>query len=222
MYKQLKVLKKIQKLLMTLDSQEWANDAKHFQGWKYMTGHQFIMHFRKACVEVGLVFRAEVLESEYIPILQTLASQATPSYMNLIRVTMLFELIDPDSGEYFSYVSTGEGADNMDKAGNKAKTVALKYFIRDNFLVGEAPEADDFDASGKKSSPLKRVGSTTEITSKANNTQLKVIKNQLKEYKELGGKNEYIKEAVGKINDLSSPEAEELMKALREKIKELE
>jgi len=70
--------------------------------------------------------------------------------------------------------------------------------------------------------PLKRVGSTTEITSKANNTQLKVIKNQLKEYKELGGKNEYIKEAVGKINDLSSPEAEELMKALREKIKELE
>lgn len=55
-----------------------------------------------------------------------------------------FELIDIDTGFSESTVITGEGIDKGDKAGYKAYTGALKYYLANTFMVatGDDPEKD--------------------------------------------------------------------------------
>ena len=61
------------------------------------------------------------------------------------RMTRLeFTLIDVETGFYETSVITGEGMDKGDKAGYKAYTGAVKYYLADTFLVatGDDPEKD--------------------------------------------------------------------------------
>ena len=61
------------------------------------------------------------------------------------RMTRLeFTLIDVETGFYETAVITGEGMDKGDKAGYKAYTGAVKYYLADTFLVatGDDPEKD--------------------------------------------------------------------------------
>ena len=55
-----------------------------------------------------------------------------------------FELMDIDTGFGESTVITGEGIDKGDKAGYKAYTGALKYYLANTFMVatGDDPEKD--------------------------------------------------------------------------------
>ena len=55
-----------------------------------------------------------------------------------------FVLFDTETGFYESTTITGEGIDKGDKAGYKAYTGALKYFLADTFMVatGDDPEKD--------------------------------------------------------------------------------
>ncbi len=57
---------------------------------------------------------------------------------------LTFSLIDVETGFYEETVITGEGIDKGDKAGYKAYTGALKYFLADTFMVatGDDPEKD--------------------------------------------------------------------------------
>lgn len=58
-----------------------------------------------------------------------------------------FSLIDCDTGFYESTTITGEGMDKGDKAGYKAYTGALKYYLANTFMVatGDDPEKDSPD-----------------------------------------------------------------------------
>lgn len=58
-----------------------------------------------------------------------------------------FSLIDIETGFYETSVITGEGMDKGDKAGYKAYTGALKYYLADTFMVatGDDPEKDSPD-----------------------------------------------------------------------------
>lgn len=61
------------------------------------------------------------------------------------RMTRLeFTLIDVETGFFETTVITGEGMDKGDKAGYKAYTGAVKYYLADTFLVatGDDPEND--------------------------------------------------------------------------------
>lgn len=55
-----------------------------------------------------------------------------------------FYLYDTDTGFYETTKITGEGIDKGDKAGYKAYTGALKYYLADKFMVatGEDPETE--------------------------------------------------------------------------------
>ena len=55
-----------------------------------------------------------------------------------------FILTDIDTGFYEETVITGEGIDKGDKAGYKAYTGALKYYLANTFMVatGDDPEKD--------------------------------------------------------------------------------
>lgn len=58
-----------------------------------------------------------------------------------------FSLIDVETGFFETTVITGEGIDKGDKAGYKAYTGALKYYLADTFMVatGDDPEQDSPD-----------------------------------------------------------------------------
>ena len=69
------------------------------------------------------------------------------------RLTRLeFSLHDTDTGFYESTVITGEGIDKGDKAGYKAYTGALKYFLADKFMVatGDDPEQESPEGRGEQ------------------------------------------------------------------------
>ena len=63
-----------------------------------------------------------------------------------------FTLFDCDTGFYEKTTITGEAIDKGDKAGYKAYTGALKYYLADTFMVatGDDPETDSPEAKGNK------------------------------------------------------------------------
>lgn len=69
-----------------------------------------------------------------------------------------FTLFDIDTGFGEDTVITGEGIDKGDKAGYKAYTGAIKYYLANTFLVatGDDPEKDSPDnkMNTKKASPV--------------------------------------------------------------------
>lgn len=84
------------------------------------------------------------------------------------RLTKLeFTLIDVETGFFETTVITGEGMDKGDKAGYKAYTGAVKYYLADTFLVatGDDPE---------KESPTENMNTKTER--KATAKQIEVLK----------------------------------------------
>ena len=67
------------------------------------------------------------------------------------HVTFEFKLSDVDTGFYEVSVVSGEGLDVGDKAGYKADTGAIKYYLANTFLVatGDDPENDSPEAKTK-------------------------------------------------------------------------
>lgn len=71
---------------------------------------------------------------------------------------LTFTLFDTDTGFYENTTITGEGMDKGDKAGYKAYTGALKYYLANTFMVatGDDPEKDSPDekiAGERKATP---------------------------------------------------------------------
>lgn len=66
-----------------------------------------------------------------------------------------FQLMDCETGFYESTIITGEGIDKGDKAGYKAYTGALKYYLADTFMVatGDDPETDSPDVKMNNRKP---------------------------------------------------------------------
>lgn len=77
-----------------------------------------------------------------------------------------FELIDIDSGFSETSVITGEGIDKGDKAGYKAYTGALKYYLADKFMVATGDDAEK-DSPNEKMNDVK--------TRKASPKQVEVL-----------------------------------------------
>lgn len=57
-------------------------------------------------------------------------------------VKLDFQLIDVETGFYESSTITGEGLDKGDKAGYKAYTGAIKYYLANTFLVATGDDAE--------------------------------------------------------------------------------
>lgn len=72
------------------------------------------------------------------------------------RMTRLeFTLTDVETGFFETTVITGEGMDKGDKAGYKAYTGAVKYYLADTFLVATGDDAE-------KESPAENMNTKTE------------------------------------------------------------
>ena len=89
-------------------------------------------------------------------------------------VQLRFDLHDIDTGFFESTVITGDALDKGDKAGYKAFTGAIKYFLADTFMVatGDDPEKD---------SPEGKTKASAMPTDKIDDARLKGLRMQIKE-----------------------------------------
>ena len=74
-----------------------------------------------------------------------------------------FTLFDIDTGFGETTTITSEGIDKGDKAGYKAYTGALKYFLADTFMVatGDDPETESLEVKQNKKNPIKKPNGKT-------------------------------------------------------------
>ena len=113
-----------------------------------------------------------------------------------------FDLFDIETGFFESTIITGEGLDNGDKAGYKAYTGALKYFLADTFMVatGDDPEKDSPDQQ------MNQRG-----VRKASEKQLAILRQHYQ-----GGNLMHLLEVnnIGRLEDLPMAKASELISKL--------
>lgn len=80
------------------------------------------------------------------------------------RLTKLeFTLYDVETGFFETTVITGEGMDKGDKAGYKAYTGAVKYYLADTFLVATGDDAEKESPSETMNTKAERKASPKQI-----------------------------------------------------------
>lgn len=80
------------------------------------------------------------------------------------RLTKLeFTLYDVETGFFETTVITGEGMDKGDKAGYKAYTGAVKYYLADTFLVATGDDAEKESPSETMNTKTERKASPKQI-----------------------------------------------------------
>ena len=118
-----------------------------YSKYTYFTEAQYKELFTELFSEVGLELK--FTELEYITFQTDKANGRMPR--------LQFTLMDIDTGYGEETVITGEGLDTGDKAGYKAYTGALKYYLANTFMVatGDDPEKESPTAKTgeKKATP---------------------------------------------------------------------
>lgn len=116
-----------------------------YDNYKYFTEAQYKDVANKILVEAGL----ELKPTEVDYYTYQVPGSKTP--VGRI-VTMKFTLTDMETGFYEESIIRGEGLDRGDKAGYKAYTGAIKYYLANTFMVptGDDPEKETPDVEGKK------------------------------------------------------------------------
>lgn len=111
-----------------------------YDKYKYFTEAQYKTLFTELFSDCGLELKFNELEYNTFEGSEKQANGRMP------RIE--FMLIDIDTGFYETTVITGEGIDKGDKAGYKAYTGALKYYLADTFMVatGDDPETESPEA----------------------------------------------------------------------------
>ena len=131
--------------------------TNEFDKYSYFSEAQYKELFTELFSECGLELKFNELEYETFEGSERQANGRMPK--------LEFRLFDIETGFYEETVITGEGIDKGDKAGYKAYTGALKYYLADTFMVatGDDPEKESPDnkmnkkvareKSGVKASP---------------------------------------------------------------------
>lgn len=105
-----------------------------FDNYKYFSEAQYKELFTGLFADVGIELKAS--EVDYIPF------EGTEKQSNGRIVKVEFTLTDIETGFFEVAYISGEGIDKGDKAGYKAYTGAIKYFLADNFMVATGDDPD--------------------------------------------------------------------------------
>ncbi len=126
-----------------------------YDNYKYFTEAQYKDVANRILTEAGLELKPT--EEDYFT--YQVPNSKTP--VGRI-VTMKFTLTDIETGFYEESIIRGEGLDRGDKAGYKAYTGAIKYYLANTFMVptGDDPEKETPDASNSKGVTFKANGNT--------------------------------------------------------------
>jgi hypothetical protein len=167
------------------------NDFDHYS---YFSEAQYKQLFTQLFSECGLEIKFTELEYGTF--------DGTGKQCNGRMPRIEFTLFDIDTGFYETTIITGEGMDKGDKAGYKAYTGALKYFLADTFMVatGDDPEKDSPDQQ------MNQRG-----VRKASEKQLAILRQHYQ-----GGNLMHLLEVnnIGRLEDLPMAKASELISKL--------
>lgn len=177
-------LQKLKNLQELMGEYAWEKDGiNRHQSYKYITEKQYKTNFKKALKEVGLLWKVEQLEYQFVP--------SVTDKMHMVICKFKGMLIDPKTGDCEEYIFFGSGADNGDKALYKAVTGGLKYFLASNFNVAEDndPESDaeDIPKATPPVTPEERDDMKKDLTNpggKATKMQINSLKKALKMLRE--------------------------------------
>ena len=127
------------------------NGRNEGQKYDYTKADDIITEVRGALLAHGIIFVSSEKAVTRLPDRESRNGGAILS----VQVTMNFALMDTTSDAVINGDHSGEGMDSGDKALNKAKTAALKYFLQQTFLIptGDDPEVDNHDVKGKTGKP---------------------------------------------------------------------
>jgi hypothetical protein len=106
--------------------------------YRYLSEESLIEALRPAMIEEGLI----ILPGEIIDLRTETYETPNGATMNRVIVRIEYRIVHAPSGSDVTIQVTGEGADVGDKAANKAATGALKYALRQTFLVAGGDDAD--------------------------------------------------------------------------------
>lgn len=110
--------------------------SNQYDKYKYFSEAQYKELFTELFSEYGLELKFTEIAYDIF--------EGTEKQANGRMPKLQFTLMDIDTGYGEDSVITGEGMDKGDKAGYKAYTGALKYFLANTFMVatGDDPEKD--------------------------------------------------------------------------------
>ena len=110
-----------------------------FDNYQYFSEAQYKELFTELFSNNGLELTPNELEYSMF--------EGTEKQANGRNVKIEFTLTDIETGFYETSIVTGEGIDKGDKAGYKADTGALKYYLANTFMVatGDDPEKESPD-----------------------------------------------------------------------------
>lgn len=113
--------------------------TNEYDRYNYFSEAQYKELFTQLFSDCGLELKFD--EVEYVTF------EGTEKQANGRMPKLEFTLFDIDTGFYETTTITGEGIDKGDKAGYKAYTGALKYFLANTFMVatGDDPEKESPD-----------------------------------------------------------------------------
>ena len=133
-------------------------------------------------------------------------------------VKMLFTLTDTETGFYEESIIRGEGLDRGDKAGYKAYTGAIKYYLANTFMI---PTGDDPE---KETPTIDDENKTKNISKRA--TDIKIQPKQIEiisKYYIGENMDKLLKSCnITKLEDMQMVKASEIIKKLQEKVKKEE
>lgn len=129
-----------------------------FDRYTYFTEAQYKELFTELFSDHGLEMKFDELEYQTF--------EGTEKQANGRMPRLEFSLIDIETGFSEDTTITGEGIDKGDKAGYKAYTGALKYFLANTFMVATGDDAE-------KDSPDNKMNTVTE--KKASPKQIEIL-----------------------------------------------
>ena len=127
-----------------------------------------------------------------------------------------FTLFDVETGFFERTTITGEAIDKGDKAGYKAYTGALKYYLADTFMVatGDDPETESPEAKGNTKSDKKTATASNGDGKKASPKQVEIL---AKKYTDENLSKLLEANGVEKLEDITMAKASELISKIYSK-----
>lgn len=114
-----------------------------FDHYKYFSEAQYKELFTRLFGECKLELKHDELAYDFF--------DGVGNQPNGRLVRLLFTLFDVETGFYEETVISGEALDKGDKAGYKAYTGALKYYLADTFMVATGDDPENESPEGKTS-----------------------------------------------------------------------
>jgi hypothetical protein len=159
------LVKKLSQIYETVDSVE-KHGTNTKQNYKYVRATDMARAVRGALQKAGVYAQSvfTVLRTYEVPTFASLKGEGNA--MQAVDVSCSVEFIDSETGERVFASGLGSGTDSGDKAVYKAQTGALKYALRNAFLIPDEsdPEADEATDNATTAKPAVK---TTPVVAKS-------------------------------------------------------